>query len=321
MDFSDEKQIMAQIGFFYYMRGATMEQLAKRFGISRFRISRLLKQARDEGIIEIQIAVPLVNEIQYEERLENALGLNRAIVVQQNENSTKEQCLETIGLACAKWLKRTMADGDILGVSWGRTLKKVVDALSFDITSETDITVVQLMGGMSQRLAPYNADQICKGVADAFGHVDCHLLFAPAIVNDEAARQVIMSQANIKRTCAFYDKINVALCGIGTLIPIKDNIQYQLGYLSNQDVQNLKDEEAVGDNLVFYDVNGKICGQQLDSKRIGISQEQFKKVDRRIGIAIGENKINAIIGAARAGLTNELITDVDTAVKILKIVE
>jgi DNA-binding transcriptional regulator LsrR (DeoR family) len=44
-------------------------------------------------------------------------------------------------------------------------------------------------------------------------------------------------------------------------------------------------------------------------------------VDRRIGIAIGENKIKAIIGAARAGLTNELITDVDTAVKILKQVE
>jgi dihydroxyacetone kinase-like protein len=50
-----------------------------------------------------------------------------------------------------------------------------------------------------------------------------------------------------------------------------------------------------------------------ESRLLGISREQLAGVRRRIGVAVGTQKVEAIVAAARSRLVNVLVTDVITA--------
>ena len=114
----EEQQTLAQLAYWYYERGMTIKKVAGRFGIFRFKASRLLQKAKDEKIVTIKIAVPIQKRSELEEKLEASLSINRAIVV-QDRGSTDDLRLESVGRACADWLVRTLKPKDILGVSVG----------------------------------------------------------------------------------------------------------------------------------------------------------------------------------------------------------
>ena len=118
-----------------------------------------------------------------------------------------------------------------------------------------------------------------------------------------------MSQAGVMRTTELYKKLTVALVGIGSAELTDDNIEYRLRYFSAVELRKLQAQGVVGDHCVFFDINGKVCGDKINAKRIGITYEEMLKVRRRIAVAIGHSKIKAILGAARAGLFNEFVTD------------
>jgi deoxyribonucleoside regulator len=311
----DELQTLAQIAHLYYVQGMTFQMLARRFGISRFKASRLLQKARDQGIVNITITVPIQKTSDLEKRLEAALSINRAIVV-ADEGHSEDQRLANVGRACADWLVRTLKAKDILGVAWGRTLQKVAEALPLHVDSKLPIELVQILGGVSQVSRAYNGDEVCKRIADAFS-APCHLLYAPAIADRAESKRVIMSQAGVRQTTQYYDRLTVALVGLGLVEITEENMEYRLGYFTEAEFRKLKGQAAVGDHCVFFDIKGRICGERINAKRIGIDYKQFMKTPRRITAAAGRWKPKAIIGAARAGLFNELVTDETAAKEVL----
>jgi deoxyribonucleoside regulator len=317
MKSKEDQQTLAQLASLYYEQGMTFKMLAKRFGISRFKASRLLQQARDEGIVTIKITVPIENKSHLEEKLEMALGIDRAIVV-QDDGFAGEVRLENVGRACADWLVHTLKPKDILGVAWGRTLQKVAEALPLQADPDLQIQVVQILGGVSQVSMAYNGDEICKRIAKTFS-ARCHLLYAPAVADRPESKRIIMSQVGVRRTAEYYNLLTAVLVGIGTVELTEDNIEYRLRYFSGVELRRLRSQGAVGDHCVFFDIKGKVCGDAINAKRIGIAYEQLIRVPRRIAVAIGRHKAKAILGAARAGLLNELVTDVTTTEAVLKL--
>ena len=313
----DELQTLAQIAHLYYEQGMTFQMLANRFGISRFKASRLLQKARDQGIVNITITVPIQKTSDLEKRLETALSINRAIVV-QDDGQSEDLRLANVGRACADWLVRTLKPKDILGVAWGRTLQKVAEALPLYGDSKLGIEVVQVLGGVSQLSRAYNGDEVCKRIADAFS-APCHLLYAPAIADRPESKRIIMAQAGVRQTTQYYDRLTVALVGLGLVELTEDNMEYRLGYFTEAEFRKLKGQAAVGDHCVFFDINGKICGERINAKRIGIDYKQLMKIPRRITAAMGRWKPKAIVGAARAGLFNELVTDETAAKEVLEL--
>jgi len=313
----EEQQTLAQMAYWYYERGANIKMIADRFGVSRFKASRLLQKAKDEGIVVIRIAVPVQKRSQLEERLEEALALKRAIVL-QDEGLDDAARLVNVGRACADWLTRTLKHKDVLGVAWGRTLQKVAEALPLRVDSDLQLHVVQIFGGMSQKLTSYSGEEICTRIASTFSAA-CHLLYAPAVADRPESKRVIMSQAEVRRTTEFFERLTVALVGIGSAELTEDNIEYRLRYFSGAELRKLQTEGVVGDHCAFFDINGKICGDKINEKRICITYKQMRKVPRRLAVAIGEKKAKAILGAARASLVNELVTDETTAEAILSL--
>jgi len=316
MSYVDES-LKVRISRMYYYKGMTKQEIAQRLRISRFRVARLLDQARDEGIVRIQVIEPTTTAAEVEEQLEERFGLQRAIVVKTGSQS--EQIIkETVGRAAAECLVDILKDGDVLGIAWGTTVNEVVKALPPRL--DVDIKVVQITGGLNQMAININAIDLTRRVAEICG-AEYYLLHAPAMVSSVAARQALLTDSGIERTFSMFDKVNVALTGIGALSPeliSTYSTYYKAGYIKDDDLKLLKRNRVVGDIFAhFFDIKGRICDAELEGRIIGMSTAQLKNVQCSIGVAGGLHKSLAILGALRGKLINFLITDYATAKDIL----
>jgi DNA-binding transcriptional regulator LsrR (DeoR family) len=75
----------------------------------------------------------------------------------------------------------------------------------------------------------------------------------------------------------------------------------------------------VGDiSLHFYDSDGIEVESEFQKRVIGVSFEDMKKIPRMVGVAGGPEKYEAILGALQGGIINTLITDTQTAQRLIE---
>ncbi len=306
-----------RISRMHFYRGMTRQEIARRLRISRFRVSRLLDQALDEGIVRIQIVEPATIAPEIEEQLEERFDLQRAIVVKPSGRSEGE-IKRAIGQAAAECLVDILTDGDVLGIAWGTTVNEVVRALPSKL--DVGIKVIQITGGMNQMAININAIDLTRRVAEICG-AEAYLLHAPAMVSSAAARAALLSDTGIQAAFAMFDQVNVALSGIGALsaeVLSTHSTYYKAGYIKDEDLEILKRNRVVGDVFAhFFDIEGRICDAELEQRIMGMSADQLKRVQHSIGVAGGPHKSAAILGALRGKLITILITDDETAKDLL----
>ena len=299
----------------YYLSDVSKTEIGKRLGISRFRVSRLLEQARQEEIVRIQIVEPVSTFADMEEQLEERFGLHHAVVVNQSDQSDHAS-VRAIGNAAAERLVNLLSDGDVLGVTWGATVNEVVNALP--PRSDLDLEVVQTTGGLNQMAISVNAMDLARRVA-AIYDAKCYVLHAPAMVSNLAARDVLFEDNGIHVTVEMFDKVTVALSGIGAFSTRTASNLIKTGYFSDEDLARLKERKVVGDIYGhFFNINGQCCDPELEERIIGMSIDQLKEVRYSIGVAGGTHKSLAILGALRGKLINILVTNYATASDILE---
>lgn len=299
----------------YYLLNMNKKEIGERLGITRFRVSRILQQAHQDGIVTINIneSYPTFTEI--EEKLEKRFHLQHAIVVEPVEY-TNDAIMLTIGRSAADRLVTLLNNGDILGITWGATVNEVVKALPSRV--DTNIKVVQITGGLDQMGIDVNAMDIVRRTA-AIYDAEIYILHAPAFVTSKTAREALLSNSGIQKTVGMFDKVNVALSGIGAFSDQLTSNLLMSGNLSKQDIAQLHASKAVGDVFGhFFDIDGQICDTELEERIMGMSIDQLKRVHYSMGIAGGKHKSRAILGALRGKLLNILVTDRLTACKILQ---
>ncbi|TJX20899.1 MAG: sugar-binding transcriptional regulator, partial [Mesorhizobium sp.] len=69
----------------------------------------------------------------------------------------------------------------------------------------------------------------------------------------------------------------------------------------------------------YFDAEGALIAWEGESRMIAMSPAQLRAVPLVIGVAASPEKATAIIGAARSGLINTLVTDTKTAQAILAV--
>ena len=70
-------------------------------------------------------------------------------------------------------------------------------------------------------------------------------------------------------------------------------------------------------NLRFIDADGNAVVSGLDELVIGVTLDQLKSAKRRVGVAGGNSKYEAVRAAVRGGWVNTLVTDIVTAERLL----
>ncbi len=305
--------LLYKIAKAYYEDGLTQDQIGKRFGLSRIKVSRLLQQARQSRVVQITITPPPDSFGDLERELEAAYGLDEVIVV-STPGYAQSEVVPRLGVAGAAYLARILGDQQVLDLSWGTTLLALVDALAPQ--NLPDLRVVQMLGGLGRlESETYGADLTIR-MAQTLG-ARMRLLPAPGIVSSKIVRDALLEDANIAETLALAARADLAVVGIGA--PAPGSVVMQTGILSEQELAELKAMGAVGDiALRFFDENGQPVDHPINDRIIGLDLEQIKRIPRVVGVAGGEGKYDVIRGAVRGHLVNVLITDEITAARLLE---
>jgi DNA-binding transcriptional regulator LsrR (DeoR family) len=311
-------RLLTKISRLYYEDGLGGGEIAEKLNLSRSKVSRLLSQARQTGIVKIMVVTPPGIHSDLEKQLETHYGLKEAVVADISDLESRDQATRAIGAAAASHLQETLQSGDVIGISWGRTLNAMVEAAQVQRAMNNHI--VQIIGGLGPPTANVHATDLCQRLASALGG-ELTLLHAPGIVDTKEARDVLQQDSHAGSAQQYFRKIDIAYVGIGA--PTPDAIMIQDGSIMRQeDLQNIVKLGAVGDiALRFFDENGAEIESELNERVIGITLEQLRQARRVVGVSGGANKVQAIKGALLGGYIDVLVTDHETAEKLAMLPE
>lgn len=303
-------ELMLKVAELYYIDDMPQKDIAQKLNISRPKVSRLLKAAKANKLVEIKINYPMPPRSQLERTFEQKYGLKEAIILKNIDEENR--IFSEVTAAAAKYLKRIVRDGNSIGVAWGSTLRAVAD--SIEMSEKKDVKVIQIIGSMGQ--SPTSANEIVRKIAESFGG-RYYLLPAPAIVNSPDIKDALMKDDTIKDILHMARSVDIALIGIGSIN--KNSCFFASGYLKDDDLDALTRKKAVGDICAhFFNIHGQIC-EYIDDRVIAISLEDLKKIPRVIGVALGPEKAESIVGALNSGVLDVLIIDEKTANLVMDI--
>lgn len=310
----DHRNFLYKLAISYYEDGLTQKQIGKQFGLSRIKVSRLLSQARDLKVVQIYITPSNDSNVDLERALAVKYGIDEVVAITPPEY-TRPTIASALGLAAAENLVRTIKGKEDIAITWGSTLNQVME--SMPTTHKPNVRILQALGGLSSPDTGVNGADLARRMAQSFGARPL-LLSSPGLVANREVRDALLMDPQISRMIALAAKADIALVGIGVLAP--DSIMLQNNILSQTEVNRLKSKGAIGDiGMRFYDPYGKTIEDEINDRVIGIDLDQYRKIKRVIGIAGGEEKVEAIRGALRGKLINVLITDDRTARKLFEV--
>ena len=141
---------------------------------------------------------------------------------------------------------------------------------------------------------------------------------APSSVGSAEARDVLLEDPFVRRAMALFEKLDVALVGIGGQQP-SGLLASSGNVFSKAELRTVRAAGGVGDiGLRYLRADGRPVDSPLDDRVIGIELEQLKRVPRAIAVAGGPRKTQAIRAALLGGWINCLITDRPTAERLLR---
>jgi deoxyribonucleoside regulator len=293
----------------YYELGETQERIATLLGVTRPHVSRLLKQARAEGIVEIRIVDRTTEASPAADELCRRFGL-RAVHLAPTLAGPDDLTRRSIGRLAAQVLRSEVRDGSLAGIADGASVSATADALA-DGASPVVATIVPLCGGYwfgGPSREPF------RRIADAFGATAQGLL-APGLVDDAATRSALYAHAGIRSVLELWERLDVALFGIG-------GRSWTASSLGAEAVRELDAGAAVGEVLIApFDAAGRFIGERLRERVIAFDARELARVPVTIGVAGGPAKVAPILGALRAGVVNTLVTDVATAEAVVAAAE
>jgi len=220
-----------------------------------------------------------------------------------------------VGAAATGYFSRTTNSPCIIGISWGTTLRAMVEAMpAMDCH---DSHVVQLTGGLGVPESEAHATYILQRLV-AQTESKLSVLLVPGIVDSAEVKKVFLSDSHVQEVIRFFKKITVAYVGIGA--PTLDSVVMRDGsIISQKELNILKSKGAVGDVcLRFFDTDGQAVHSEIDDRVMGISLEELKKIDRVVGVTGGPKKFGAIRAALKGKIINVLVTDHLSAKRVLE---
>lgn len=296
----------------YYQLDYSQQDIAKKLEVSRPTVSRLLQQAKSEGIVQIKIMDPTEKNEEVSSQLAEKFQLKKVIVasVPQYEDYIVKKYL---GEAAADYLYEIVKDGDTIATTWGTTLYEV--ATQLQNKNVKNVTVVQLNGGVSYSETNTYASEIIHLFGRAY-NTNPHLLPLPAIVDHSVVKQAIEADRHIRKILEKGKNANIAVFTVG--VPTEDSVLIKANYFSPSDIEIIH-TKGVGDICSrFIDLDGNLCSEELDRRTIGIDLAELRHIDKSILVAGGIKKVDAIYGTICGGYTNTLITDQFTAKYLLE---
>lgn len=305
---------LTELAKLYHVDGWTQERLAQYFDISRIKISRLLKRAEAEGIVEIRVRLrnPPDATAALERALAEKFGIRRAIISVDHKEPGHQR--ELLAGLVAHYLDQTLTDNSVVAVGMGRN----VSLISQHVVSnqQRHCSFICGIGGSYRGGDAMNSDQICRQLAVRFGGQSM-TLYAPAIVSNAAIRDTLMANETVRRPLNKARHADIALVGIGDIM--EDSNMVRTGWFTGEEITKVRELGVVGEIMGydFIDINGQPAHTPLNGRVIGLSIDHLRRIPNVVAIAGESTKVTGILGALRSGVIDTLATTKSVAQTVL----
>ncbi len=305
---------VVEIASLYYYDDVTQEELSKRFGMSRARISRLLKRAREDGVVEIRVHQQPGVRADLEQEFIRRFGIERLLVAVDQRDPQGQRL--AVGSLVASHLVRTLSDGMIVATGMGRNVAAVAEGIVPSVRRA--VTFVSAIGGSARAGETMNPDHIGRRLAVRFGG-DSETLYAPALVASMVLRDALYQNETVKMVLDRARRADVALVGIGDLS--EDSNMVRMGWFSPQEVAEARLSGTIGDIMGydFIDIQGQPSTTEMQGRVIGLNTRDLLRIPDVVAIASENTKAAAILGALRTGVVNTLATSSTNARTIIRL--
>ncbi len=299
----------------YYEGGLDQAQVAKQIQVSRSYVSRLLTEARQNGLVEIRVRHPLPVAEDLQDTLAKRFGLQEARVLALQDWDYPET-LKRLGALAARFLESALRQHDRLGIGWGTAIHATVQA--FNPHRFLTAQVIQMIGGLGATNPEIDGTDLARRLAEKLGG-PYRYLQAPLVVESATVCAALMRGPSIKEVLALARKARLAVIGIGTINKTYSSL-LRAGFVTEVALRDLEEHGVVGDVCCrHYDLSGRIVDVELNERVVGIDIKSLKRIPCIVGVAGGIAKAPAILGALRGHLVNVLITDDRTAREVLRL--
>lgn len=308
-------RLITKIAHMYHEQGIRQADIADALHVSQAKVSRLLKRATEMGIVRTVVVVSQGVHTVLEEALEHRYGLREAVVV--DVDGGEQEILTGIGSAGATYLEATLTGGERIGISsWSQTLLAAVDRLRPLRVAGAE-RVIQLVGGVGVSAVQAQANRLLGQLAELIGAAPTYVQ-APGLVQTSAIRKSLLNDPAMESMAEEWANLTMALVGIGSVQP-SPLLRQSGNAIAPDDQEQLLAAHAVGDVCHrFFTATGDLIRSDLNSRVVGIDPDTFRAIPRRVGLAGGDRKHEAIRAAIIGGWVNVIVTDVATARALLK---
>lgn len=305
--------LLALVAHLYYEKGLSQRQIAAQIDRHPSTISRLLEDARNEGVVRITVHYPWRTDSSLAEQLVERFRLKRAYVL-TSDGMSYVKMVDGLGVIAAQTLVSLLRDGYILGVSWGSAVHSTIQSLR--VSSPVRTLVVQMCGAVGESVM--GGVELPRIAAEILGGTYRYLP-APIVVKDASLAQSLLAEPMVAEVLQLAAKANVALVGIGSIDP-RVSQWLRIGYSSPFELSKLAELGYVGDVCGrFFTEQGEVLDTDVNRRVIAVTPENLRQIEHVIGVAGGEIKVSAICGALRSGMVNVLVTDSIAARSLLAV--
>lgn len=290
----------------YYKEDRTQAEIGELLGISRATVSRLLTEARAQGVVYIEIRDLAAGELDsLGAALEKRLGLARVLV---SPNAMGARPGPVLAPAVATMLmEANLKPGDALVIGSGATM---LDISREKLIPLPGVLVVPSVGGQDEHEEYYQTNEVTRTLAVNAGATPV-LLHAPVLPSSEIYRS-LQTDPGIKRVMSLWRRAKCALLGVG----MPPRIRVSLPDVLRRTGVDLVNVEGDISNRTF-DAEGHPVSFEGFDRMFAMGFDDLRRVPHSIAVAVGKEKARGLVAAARGGFINRLVTDSATAHAIL----
>ncbi|AYJ50588.1 sugar-binding transcriptional regulator [Rhodococcus sp. P1Y] len=290
----------------YYVDNRTRVQIAEEFGLSRFKVARILEEAVASGMVEITVHAPESIDIELSHALKKTFGLRMAFAV-RTASDDQQVLWDAVGRVTADLVGEIVNPTDVLGIDCGRTLSSMTTHLNTIAACD----VVQLTG-MAGSVGATSAELVRR--ITALGGGRAWSIYAPLIVSDSQTCAALRSSRGIQETFSHHASVTKAVVSIGAWSPGLSQV-YDLLTPAEADEWSARGVVAESCGLLLDRDGRRIDG--LDDRRMGVAEQTLRGIDTVIAIVAGQAKREAVLAVLQSGLVSSLVVDATTAAGLI----
>ena len=289
-----------QVAHLYYIEDRTQAEIAERLQVSRPLVSRMLREARQLGIVEIRVHPLGCDQDALMKQLSQRYGIQGgALLAEADEEIMNRNLVRKI----LEYIKEEQVR--TLGIGWGDTIGMMAELLETVPPLHTSVhTVCPLLGNSNGSIRRYHTDENVRIIAESIGAYP-KFLHMPVLPVNQQERRLWMETNQYRTVSTLWENMDMAIIGIH-----ETNAAQDVSYPSF-------DGRTMGYMAAYqFDRDGTFFVPKED-RFIHIPLESLKKCRKIVGVCTSDVAVDTLAAALKTGLLTHIFASEEQITAVL----